>query len=210
MTETASKANDIQYSVGVGDLLVAMKDTKDTTSTNPEYNTKIWRLSNAKKIKIKGNGKATDIYASNIKIATVTQETSQEISLDHIGFPIALLDQLYGQTANKGVTLATADAKEMPEFAFGFIAPKSDGQNDAYWFPSCTLDPALSDEYDTSEDTFKEQDPSMTINTAGLRNNHVIYTKFSSVRDGAMTIDDFVKEVIYDASQLKTAQGGGQ
>lgn len=207
MTETATKANDIQYQIGVGDLLVAMKDTKDTTSTAPSYNTKIWRLTNAKKIKIKGNGKATDIYASNVKIATVAQETSQEISLDHIGFPVALLDQMYGQTATKGVTLATAEAKELPEFAFGFIAPKSDGQNDAYWFPSCTLDPALSDDYETGEDTFKEQDPSMTINTAGLRNNKVIYTKFSSVRDGAMTINDFTKAVIYDASQL-VAQAG--
>ncbi|MFT9372423.1 major tail protein [Liquorilactobacillus hordei] len=207
MAETASKASDIQYQIGVGDLLVAMKDTKDTTGVAPVYDTKIWRLSNAKKIKIKGNGKATDIFASNVKIATVAQETSQEISLDHIGFPVALLDQMYGQTATKGVTLATAEAKELPEFAFGFIAPKSDGQNDAYWFPNCTLDPALSDDYETGEDTFKEQDPSMTINTAGLRNNKVIYTKFSSVRDGAMTIDDFTKEVIYDASQL-AAQAG--
>lgn len=207
MAETASKASDIQYQIGVGDLLVALKTTKDTTGVAPVYDTKIWRLSNAKKIKIKGNGKVTDIFASNVKIATVAQETSQEISLDHIGFPVALLDQMYGQTATKGVTLATAEAKELPEFAFGFIAPKSDGQNDAYWFPSCTLDPALSDDYETGEDTFKEQDPSMTINTAGLRNNKVIYTKFSSVRDGAMTINDFTKAVIYDASQL-VAQAG--
>jgi len=196
-----SKANIDAYTITIRDLYFAMKTTKETTNSPAVYSDEIIRASIAKKLSVKGNGKVTDLWASGIKIASVNQETSEEISIDHTGLRTSVLDQLTGALAENGISFATSDAVEAPEFAMGFVAEKSNGVMDAMWFPNCTVDPATVVEYDTGEDEFKEQDPSMTVQASGLRDNHALYAKYSNQRETTLTVDDFMKQVVFNKDQ---------
>ncbi len=209
MAETQTNQDIDAYLLTVRDIFLAMKTTKDTTSTAPVFENEVYRKTIAKKIEVKGNGKSTPIYASGVNIATVNMENSEEISMDHIGLPTILLDKLSGLTATNGVTFNDSDAGEATEFAFGFIAERSDGVMDAMWFPNCTLSPATELSYETSEDEFKEQDVSMSIVASGLRKarsngKHTIFSKYSSQRVTTISVEDFMKQPVYDESQIAT------
>lgn len=212
MSETPTNANKDTdaYVLTVGDVFFCVKTTKDTTTSAPEYDEKVYRKTIAKKIEVKGNGKSTPIYASGVLIGTVSMENSEEISMDHIGLPTALLDQLSGQTDTNGVTFTDSDAHEATEFAWGFIAQRSNGVTDAMWFPNCSLSPATELSYETSEDEFKEQDVSMSIVANGLRiarsnGKHTLFTKYSNQRDTTMTVDQFMAQPIFDEAGATAA-----
>lgn len=187
----------------VGDVFFADIVTPGTSTTAPEYGDTVYRKTIAKKVEMKGNGKSTAIYASGTLVATVNQENGIEISMDMIGLSTGVLDMISGVTRNKGVAFTSADATTAKEFAFGLTAKKSDGIEEAMWFPRCSLSPATELSYETSEDEFKEQDVSVTIEASGLLNgDHIITTKLSNQVDDSLTVDDFMKAPIYDKSQL--------
>ncbi|MCW3778511.1 phage tail protein [Levilactobacillus namurensis] len=193
------------YTLTLGDIFFVPMTTPGTSATAPVYDKTVYRKTIGKKVEVKGNGKSTPLYASGVLLAQVNQETSEEISMDHIGLPTVLLDKLTAVTANNGVSFATADATTPAEFAFGFIAKQSDGVDDAMWFPRCSVSSATELSYETSEDEFKEQDVSMTINASGLLSgDHIIFSKYSSQRDTTLTVEDFMKQVVYDKGQIAT------
>ena len=201
---TNAKAEKDSYMLTIRDVYFVDKLTKETTTEKPVYDTgNVYRKTVAKKMEVKGNGKSTPLYASGVLIATVTQETEEDLSFDYLGLATKVLDMLTGTTAENGVSFVHSDAGEAHEFAFGFTAEKSDGVLDAMWFPSTTIDPKTELSYSTSEDEFKEQDVSLAMVASGLRiadedGGHVIYSKFSNQRDTTATVDDFMKQVVYD------------
>lgn len=205
-----SKADDVLLELTIGDLLFAMKTTQDTATSAPEYEEEVTRIPNIKKIAFKGNGKSTDIFASGKKFGTITQETSIEATLTHIGLPVSVIDKMKGVAAQHGVEFGSTMAKQMPEFALGFDTILSDGQHDAMWLTSVTIDPAVNDSHETSEDGFKEVNPDTVFNAGGLRNSNIYFARYNSARDSAdMSVDDFLKQVIYDPSQLDTIADAG-
>lgn len=207
-TTPESKANDVLLELTIGDLLFAMKTTQETASTEPVYEEEVTRIPNIKKIAFKGNGKSTDIFASGKKFGTISQETSIEATLTHIGLPVSVIDKMKGVAAKHGVEFGTTTAKSMPEFALGFDTILSDGQHDAMWLTSVTLDPSVNDTHETSEDAFKEVDPDTVFNAGGLRNSSIYYSRYNSARDSAdMSVDDFLKQPIYSEEQLETVAG---
>ncbi|WP_261809552.1 major tail protein [Levilactobacillus humaensis] len=205
MTDT--KNDTVKLVTGVSDAFLVMKTASETSNSAPTYDTQVWRLPTLKKVGFKGNGKSVDIYGSSKKFATISQETGVEVSVSHLGFPIELLDLMRGEVAKNGVTFTTTTPKSLPEFAFGFIGNKQDGEHDGIWLPSVTLDPAMNEEWETGEDEFKEADLDMTLNAAGLRNSQVYATKYSSMRESAadFSIENFFKQVIFDEESLAAA-----
>lgn len=204
MADASQKGDEVQYSVGIDDLLICMKTTRETSTAAPTYDTKIWRIPNVKKIGVKGNGKTQELWASNKLFAKVIQETQHVLTISHIGLPTNLMDQMTGASITKGTSFGTTDAHEYPEFALGILAPKSDNVMDAIWYPSCTIDAATQEDYETQEEAFKENDYSIEIDANGLRNNKILFSKFSNARtqtDG-MDVDTFIKQPIYDPTQI--------
>lgn len=206
MADTPKKGDGIQYDVGVDDLLIAFKTTKETSTTDPVYETQIYRLPNIKKMGVKGNGKAVEIYGSSKLFAKVVQETQHELSLTHIGMPINVYDKMTGNTIKKGVAFAKSKAHEFPEFAVGILANRSDDVKDVIWYPNCSLDPATTMDYETAEDTFKESDGSLTITANGLRNSGIIYSHFNSAREivDGLTYETFIAQPVFSEAQLDT------
>lgn len=206
MVDTPKKGDGIQYDVGVDDLLIAFKTTKETSTTDPVYETQIYRLPNIKKMGVKGNGKAVEIYGSSKLFAKVVQETQHELSLTHIGMPINVYDKMTGNTIKKGVAFAKSKAHEFPEFAVGILANRSDDVKDVIWYPNCSLDPATTMDYETAEDAFKESDGSLTITANGLRNSSILYSHFNSAREivDGLTYETFIAQPVFSEAQLDT------
>lgn len=206
MVDTPKKGDGIQYDVGVDDLLVAFKTTKETSTTDPVYETQIYRLPNIKKMGVKGNGKAVEIYGSSKLFAKVVQETQHELSLTHIGMPINIYDKMTGNTIKKGVAFAKSKAHEFPEFAVGILANRSDDVKDVIWYPNCSLDPATTMDYETAEEVFKENDGSLAITANGLRNSGIIYSHFNSAREivDGLTYETFIAQPVFSEAQLDT------
>lgn len=209
MADTPKKGDGIQYDVGVDDLLIAFKTTKETSTTDPVYETQIYRLPNIKKMGVKGNGKAVEIYGSSKLFAKVVQETQHELSLTHIGMPINVYDKMTGNTIKKGVAFAKSKAHEFPEFAVGILANRSDDVKDVIWYPNCSLDPATTMDYETAEEVFKENDGSLAITANGLRNSGIIYSHFNSAREivDGLTYETFIAQPVFSEAQLDTLTG---
>ncbi|MDT7016363.1 major tail protein [Latilactobacillus curvatus] len=206
MADTPKKGDGIQYDVGVDDLLIAFKTTKETSTTDPVYETQIYRLPNIKKMGVKGNGKAVEIYGSSKLFAKVVQETQHELSLTHIGMPINVYDKMTGNTIKKGVAFAKSKAHEFPEFAVGILANRSDDVKDVIWYPNCSLDPATTMDYETAEEVFKENDGSLAITANGLRNSSILYSHFNSAREivDGLTYETFIAQPVFSEAQLDT------
>lgn len=209
MADTSKKGDGIQYNVGVDDLLIVFKTTKETSATEPVYDPTVYRLPNIKKIGVKGNGKAAEIYGSSKLFAKVVQETQHELSLTHIGMPINIYDKMTGNDIKKGVAFSKTIAHEFPEFAVGIIANRSDGVKDVVWYPNCSLDAATTSDYETAEEAFKEQDGSLTITANGLRNSGIIYSHFNSAREivDGLTYETFITQPVFSEAQLDTLTG---
>lgn len=200
----ADMSEQLIYPIGIDDLFICMMREKETGNTGPVYAEKIWRLPVISKLKIKGNGKDNPKYASNKLFARISRESQHELTLDQVSLPMALIDEMKGLEAKRGVAFGKTTPKERPFFALGFIGPYSENQDNGVWYPRCQLSAAVEENYETAKEDLEIKDVSMTITASGLLLNNVLYSDFNSARKSAdVTVNDFMKQVIYDESQLE-------
>lgn len=193
----------IFYFEGIDDILFVPMINKEDYQTPPEYG-ELWRLPNATKLAVKGNGSIKEKWASSKMFRRVGRETKHELGLDHVGMPIDLLDLLKAVVAVKGVEFVTNLAKEYPYFAFGFIGNIEGGNKKAVWYPKCQISNVTDEEYVTEEEEAGDiQDVTLNMIATGLNNNRVMYTAFDTTRTES-TIDDFekfIKQPVFDEKQ---------
>lgn len=196
---------DVFYFEGIDDILIAMMVEKDAVDAPPTYG-EIVRLPIATKLAIKGNGSALEKWASSKMFRRVSRETKHEIGLDHVGIPIAVMDELKGLVAESGVTFGKNTAREYPYFAFGFIGNIEGGAKKAVWYPNTQLSNVIDEEYATAEDETKIDDVTANFVAIGLKYNNVMYSSFDSNRDGGSLelFEKFIAQPVYDETQWKT------
>lgn len=185
--------------------------TPDSVGTAPTYS-EVARLPIATKIGVKGNGTALEKWASSKMFRRVSRETKHEIALDHVGIPIAVMDEIKGLVAKSGVTFSKNTAREFPYFAFGFIGNIENGGKKAVWYPNTQLSNVIDEEYATAEEETKIDDVTANLVSIGLKYNNVMYASFDSNRDGASLelFNKFIAQPVYDEEQWKTlAKVGG-
>lgn len=203
---------DTFYFEGLDDILIGMMATPDTVGEAPTYS-EIVRLPIATKLGIKGNGTALEKWASSKMFRRVSRETKHELALDHVGIPIAVMDELKGLIAESGVTFGKNTAREFPYFAFGFIGNIENGGKKAVWYPKTQLSNVIDEEYATADDETKIDDVTANFISSGLKYNNVMYSSFDSNRDGASLelFNKFIAQPVYDEEQWKTlAKVGGE
>lgn len=195
---------DVFYFEGLDDILIAMVETPDTMSTEPTYD-EIIRLPIATKLSVKGNGSELEKWASSKMFRRVSRETKHELGLDHVGIPIAVMDELKGLVATNGVTFGKTVAREFPYFAFGFIGNIEGGGKKAVWYPKVQLTNVIDEEYATEEEEIKIDDVTANLVAVGLNYNGVMYASFDTYRDSALPgdFDKFIKQPVYDEDQWK-------
>jgi len=195
---------DTFYFEGLDDILIGMMATPDTVGEAPTYS-EIIRLPIATKLGVKGNGTALEKWASSKMFRRVSRETKHELALDHVGIPIAVMDDLKGLVAHSGVTFGKNTAYEFPYFAFGFIGNIENGGKKAVWYPKTQLSNVIDEEYATADDETKIDDVTANFVSTGLKYNNVMYSSFDSNRDGSSLelFEKFIAQPVYDEEQWK-------
>lgn len=197
-------SNDkIKYHVGIGDLAIQMMVSDDGFGIPPVYSDEVHRIPNIVKLGIKGGGEPKDKWASNQLFRRVNRNTSVDLSLDHVGLPIALYDEIQGIVAVKGVSFGDTNPFEYPYFALGFWAPLSDDDYAFRWYPKVQIKP-IEEEYETDTDESEIKDVKLEMTAVGLRYNNTLQSTYNSAREGAdgITLEQFSKSVIYEEKQL--------
>ncbi|EBF5125625.1 phage tail protein [Listeria monocytogenes] len=192
------------YPVGIDDLLVCMMTTQDSSTTEPVYETTIYRVPVIVKLGVKGNGTTKSKYASNKMFARVGRQTEHELSLDYVALPVDLFDKMRGLTHDEGVSFSKTTVQEMPVFALGYIGPMSDGSKGCTWYPHVQLSNAEELEFETTTDEIDFKDYKLTMTASGLRFNEVLYSQFNPLRESVdkLTFDKFITKVVYDENVI--------
>lgn len=114
-----------------------------------------------KKIGTTENAESTAVRASGKDYVTASQTSSVEQAVEVIAFDSEDRAKMRGDRIGKyGVT--SGRATQRPYFAFGKVVKKIGGGVEYKWYPKCQLVENTED-IETSEDTFSEQNDTLTI-----------------------------------------------
>ncbi|MGX7387377.1 major tail protein [Carnobacterium divergens] len=205
-------SNKVLYFEGIDDILINFMTTPDTPTSAPVYDKEIYRLPIATKLGVKGNGSVLEKWASSKLFRRVGRQTKHELSLDHVGMPIEILDKMNDLIATKGVVFNTSKAKELPYFAFGFVGRIEGGERMAVWYPKVQLSNTVDSEYTTAEEETEIKDVSAAFVAVGLLYNDVINSAFDSTRESAnlITLEKFITTPIFEEAQLEEVPPTGK
>lgn len=207
----AVKQTMIQYPVGIEDLFISfMVDGQDTIDAMPVYEEDIYEQTNITKLGIAGNNSKFEKWASNQLIISITRNTKYTLTFDLAGLSTMIKDKMEGIARTKGIAFDTADPKTFPKFAIGVIFPLNDGAKIARWYPRCQLTPA-EETYQTLTEEMDIPDQQYVIEALPLLFNKTTKVDFNdsdeSNATSKITVEDFMKQVMCDESQLETLGG---
>lgn len=200
-----TERKEIQYSVGIEDLYVCMMNGAETADAIPTYEPTIYQQSNISDLTISTTSSNFVKWASNKKIINITKNTAFGLAFNLAGLNREVKDKIFGKTRTKGISFETAKAKEYPKFAIGVIFPLNDGTKLARWYPRCTVAP-VEESWKTQNDEMTVDDIAYTITADPLLFNDVTQAELDTgAADAAgVKVEDFMKQVVCDESQLAT------
>lgn len=121
-----------------------------------------------KKIGTTENADSTVVRASGNDYVTASQTSSVEQAVEVVAFDPEDLARARGDQIGKyGVTSGRSTQK--PYFAFGKVVKKIGGAVEYVWYPKCQLT-ENTDDIETSEETFSEQNDTLTIKAYSYNN----------------------------------------
>ncbi|MEM5647361.1 phage tail protein [Bacillus cereus] len=199
---------EIQYSIGIEDLYLCMMKGTEISSALPTYEDMVYRQTNISDLTISTTSTNFTKWASNKKIINIVKNTAFGLAFNLAGLNREVKDKIFAKTRKKGVSFETAKAKEYPKFAVGVVFPLNDGTKVLRWYPKCTVAP-IEESWKTQGDEMTVDDVAYTITADPLLFNDVTQAELDTGDPEAkgIKVEDFLKQVICDESQL--AQLGG-
>lgn len=194
---------EIQYSVGVEDLLICMMDTEDTVDVLPTYSETIYSQTNIVSLGITATTSSFVKWASNKKIINITKNTSFGLTFALAGLNREVKDLIFGKEPTKGITFENAKVKTYPKFAVGVIFPLNDDTKVIRWYPKCSVAP-VEESMATISEEMTVDDITYTITADPLLTNDNTQAELDTGRTGAITAEQFLEQVITDEAQLET------
>lgn len=193
---------EIQYSVGIEDLLICMMDEADTTDTLPTYSDTIYSQSNIVSLGITATTSNFVKWASNKKIINITKNTSFGLAFALAGLNREVKDLIFGKEAIKGITFESAKAKSYPKFAVGVVFPLNDDTKVIRWYPKCSVAP-VEEAWATQNEEMTVEDITYTITADPLLTNDNTQAELDTGRTGSVTAEQFLATVVTDESQVE-------
>ncbi|PEW66964.1 phage tail protein [Bacillus cereus] len=198
---------EIQYSVGVEDLYLCMMAGDESTDKLPTYEEEIYKQTNISDLTISTTSTNFTKWASNKKIINIVKNTAFGLAFNLAGLNREVKDKIFAKQRTKGVSFETAKAREYPKFAVGVVFPLNDGTKLVRWYPKCTIAP-VEESWKTQGDEMTVDDIAYTITADPLLFNDVTQAELdtgAAIADGkVIKVEDFLKQVICDESQLAT------
>ncbi len=127
------------------------------------YEESVSKCNNVKNIGTTENAEATTVRASGADYETINQASSIDMAIEVVAFDVADLAKMRGEdTSDEGGLILSGAPSRRPFFAFGKVVKKVGGGVQYAWYPKCQLI-ENTDDIATSEDTFSEQNDTVTI-----------------------------------------------
>lgn len=192
----------------VGSLYLAFNTPTQTGEFNPSTYEETIKSDVVKNIGTTENAENTTVRASGTDYETVNQTSSIEMAVEVVAFDPATLARMRGDDTsdNGGLILSGAPARR-PFFAFGKVVKKVGGGVQYAWYPKCQL-VENTDDIATSEDTFSEQNDTITIRAYAFDNNDQKKTYVDSETENypeELTEEKFFTAPILTAADLANA-----
>lgn len=195
----------------VGSLYAAFNTPTSGGEFNPGVYEETIKSDVVKNIGTTENAENTTVRASGIDYETVNQTSSIDMAVEVVAFDPAVLARMRGDdtTDTGGLILSGAPAKR-PFFAFGKVVKKVGGGVQYAWYPKCQL-VENTDDIGTSEDTFSEQNDTITIRAYSFNGNNQKKTYVDSETENypeGLTEENFFTAPILTAADLANAVSG--
>ena len=147
----------------VGSLYTAFNTPTEEGEFNPSAYEETIKSDVVKNIGTTENSEATTIRASGTDYETVNQTASIDMAVEVVAFDPADLARMRGDdTSDEGGLILSGAPSKRPYFAFGKVVKIVGGGVRYEWYPKCQL-VENTDDIGTSEDTFSEQNDTITI-----------------------------------------------
>ena len=203
---------EIQYTVGIEELYLCMMAGDETPDALPTFEEEIYKQTNISDLTISNTTTNFTKWASNKKIINIVKNTSFGLAFNLAGLNREVKDKIFGKQRTKGVSFETAKAREYPKFAVGVPFPLNDGTKLVRWYPKCTVAP-IEESWKTQNEEMTVDDIAYQITADPLLYNDVTQAELDTGSADAkgIKVEDFLKQVICDESQLATlGTGTGQ
>ncbi len=127
------------------------------------YEEDVIKCNTVKNIGTTENSEATAVRASGEDYEAVNQVSSIDMAVETVAFDPEDLAKMRGDdTSDTGGLMLSGAPSRRPFFAFGKVVRKIGGGVQYAWYPKCQL-VENTDDIATSEDTFSEQNDTVTI-----------------------------------------------
>lgn len=145
----------------VGALYVAFNTPKENGDFNLATYEETKRRDVVKQISTTENAESTVVRASGRDYVTASQTSSVEQSVEVVAFDTDVVARMRGDEIGKYLIKSGASAQR-PYFAFGKVVKKLGDIVEYVWYPKCQL-AENTDDIATSEESFSEQNDTLTI-----------------------------------------------
>lgn len=154
------------------------------------------------------NSENTTVRASGTDYETVNQTSSIDMAVEVVAFDPADLARMRGDdTSDTGGLMLSGAPSRRPFFAFGKVVRKVGGGVQYAWYPKCQL-VENTDDIATSEDTFSEQNDTITIRAYAFDSNNqkkaYVDSETANFPEG-LTEEKFFTKPILKAADLVVA-----
>ncbi len=154
-----------------------------------------------KNIKTTENAETAKVRASGKDYLTVNQSSSVEMAVEVAAFDPADLAKMRSDIVKETGLNRSGRTGVRPYFAFGKVVKKVGGGFEYAWYPKCQLT-ENTDDIETSEETFAEQNDTITITAYAYNDEGDIKTyvnsEMSNFPEGLTEEKFFTKPILTD------------
>lgn len=188
----------------VGSLYYAFNIPTETGEFNSKTYDTITRSPIIKKVSVEPESDSTTVRASGEDYDTVNQTSSVGLEFETIAFAPEDLARAKGERVSANGLVHGGSSNPRPYMAIGYPVKKLGGGITLKWYPKCKLE-ENSEEANTSESSYSEQNPSLTIKAYSFNDNNEKYLYLDDEIPNFpenITEEDFFSQVITSDEQL--------
>ena len=193
----------------VGAQYICFTKGDDPSEFTAQYEDVVEKTKTVKKVSVTENGDSTPVYASGETYMNASSTSSTDISVEVIAFPAETISRMRGDTVTDSGLILSGGNKIRPRFAYGKVVIMHGGQRRYDWYPNCQLS-ANTDDIETSEGSYKEQNDTLTISAMPFNENGEIAVNIKEdfKAPEGLTEDIFFSTPILSEEDLKKLLGG--
>lgn len=151
------------YKETIGAQYICFSIPNEDGTFQPVYEEDVEKTEVVKSVQVSENNDASPIYASGRIYGNPSSTQSIEVSVEVVAFVAKTLAKMRADQVNESTGLLKRGApKVKPYFAYGKVVILSNYNYRYEWFPKCQLT-ANTDDANTKEDKFSEQNDTLTI-----------------------------------------------